>query len=73
MFISRKREGDGKPFPNIRRIQKLKFAPVGSASDPLNRQVNHVTSHSNRHEETPGSAMLDYMYFETENEDKLAD
>ena len=31
------------PPPRYFTILSLKFAPVGSASDPLNQQVNHVT------------------------------
>ena len=71
MFTGRKREGDGKPFPNIRRIQKLKFAPAGSASDPLNQQANHVKSYSNAWQRHVRLSKV--IYFETEYENKRAD
>ena len=61
--------------PLIPSSVRLQFTPFGSAPDPLNQQVNHVTS---RLEETPSSAMLDKAVlsimsrFETDDAGKLA-
>ena len=61
-------------LPLIPTSVRLKFTPVGSAPDPLNQQVNHVTSHSNalqRH--MLDKAVLTIMIcFETEDAGKLA-